>query len=206
MTVKTFVGFNFPENCYAAILDDGIFIVDPGEEINELINFVTENKENIKYILLTHLHFDHIRAVAAIKRICPHAKIVIHALDGNALNDVNYNLSSLFGFSIEKFNPDIICNDNDVINIGNTEIKVMHTPGHTRGSVCYIVNDIIFSGDTLFERSCGRTDFPGGDYLALSSSLQKLKNLSGDFIVYSGHGNPTTLNAERLHNPYIRNH
>lgn len=205
MIIETFVGNDFPENCYAVILNDGIFIVDPGEETKQLLDFVRKNKQNIKYILLTHLHFDHIRAVSEIKNMCPLAKIVIHALDGEMLNDDNYNLSSLFGYSIKKIKPDILCNDGDIINIGDYKIKVIHTPGHTRGSVCYAVNDVIFSGDTLFELSCGRTDFPGGDYLTLANSLEKLKNLDGDFKVYSGHGNPTTLNAERMYNPYIRN-
>lgn len=205
MTIKTFVGFDFPENCYAAILEDGIFIVDPGEPTEELLGFVRENKDSIKYILLTHLHFDHIRATTTIKNICPDAKIAIHALDAEVLNDPHFNLSLLFGFNVELITPDIILKDNDVIDLGSTAVKVMHTPGHSMGSVCYIVNDVIFSGDTLFEGSCGRTDFPGGDYLTLANSLEKLINLSGDFKVYSGHGNSTTLNAERMFNPYIRN-
>ena len=89
--------------------------------------------------------------------------------------------------------------------MGQTEIKVVHTPGHTVGGVCYLVNDAIFSGDTLFSGSCGRIDFPGGDGITLQNSLKRLKSLEGDYRVFPGHKNATTLNNERLYNPYMRN-
>lgn len=205
MIIKAFSGFDFPENCYATICDDGIFLVDPGEFTKELSEFVNLNKSEIKYILLTHMHFDHIRATAKIKEICPLGKIVIHTLDADGLNNPHKNLSTYFGFEIQNIKPDIICNDDDVINLETTVIKVMHTPGHTEGGVCYIVDDIIFTGDTLFEGSCGRTDFVGGSGAQLENSLRKLKNISGDYKIYPGHGNPTTLNNERMFNPFMRN-
>ena len=205
MQIKTFYASQFPENCYAAIFNDGIFLVDPGEFTLELEKFVKENSIKIKYILLTHMHFDHIRGTSAVKKLCPDAKIVIHYLDAEGLSDANLSLAYLFGFEQEKITADVLCEDLDVLTLGLNEIKVIHTPGHTVGGVCYLVNDVIFCGDTIFEGSCGRTDFPGGSWQVLTESLKKLKDLDGDFILYPGHGNSTTLNSERLYNPYMRN-
>lgn len=205
MEIKTFYSVFFPENIYAVECDDGIFLVDPGEFTYELEEYVNKNASNIKYILLTHMHFDHIGATANIKKICPQVKIVIHSLDADGLSDSQKNLANLFGFEIEKITADITCEDFDVIKMGKTEIKVLHTPGHTAGGVCYLVNDAIFSGDTLFAGSCGRIDFPGGDGVVLQNSLKRLKNIEGDYKIFPGHNNATTLNAERLYNPYMRN-
>lgn len=205
MQIKTFCAFQFPQNCYAAIFDDGIFLVDPGEFTQELENFVKVNGADIKYILLTHMHFDHIRATSKVKKLCPKAKIVIHSLDANGLVDSVLSLAYLFGFQQEMLNADILCEDNDILKLGSTEIKVIHTPGHTVGGVCYMVENVIFCGDTVFEGSIGRTDFPGGSFEVLSESLKKLKKIDGDYTLYPGHGNSTTLNAERCNNLYMRN-
>ena len=204
MQIKTFYT-KFPENIYAYICDDGIFIVDPGEFTDELKEFVTNNSEKIKYILLTHNHFDHICGVAEIKKICCNAKTVIPPLDAEGLSNPAKSLAAYFGCEQNKTKADMLLNDGDRINLGNTQIIVMHTPGHSKGSVCYLVDNIIFSGDTLFEGSCGRTDFPDGSDIEITASLKKLKDLSGDYEVYPGHGNKTKLSAERIFNPYMRN-
>lgn len=204
MQIKTFVSVDFPENCYAVHCDDGIFLVDPGEYTAELESYIKENALNIRYIFLTHMHFDHIRATTKIKSECPQAKIVIHSLDAEFINIPQKNLSAYFGFEVEEIIVDIICIDYDKLKMGNTEIQVLHTPGHTPGGACFIVDDAIFSGDTLFEGSCGRTDFPGGDSAIMANSLKKLKNLEGDYWVFPGHGNATTLNNERRYNLYMR--
>ena len=205
MLIKTFYSLDFPQNCYAVENEDGIFLVDPGEYTEKLALYVKQNSSNIKYILLTHLHFDHIRATAKIKNQCPNAKIVMHSLDANEVNNPQINLAAYFGYQIDDISVDVCCEDLQIITTGATNIRVMHTPGHTEGGVCYIVEDVIFSGDTLFEGSCGRTDFPGGDGNILLNSLKKLKYLDGDFKVYPGHGNPTTLSNEKVFNPYMRN-
>ena len=205
MLIKTFYSVKFPENCYAGILNNGIFLVDPGEHNTDLEAFVRQNSSYIKYILLTHMHFDHIGGVAMIKKISPNAKVVIHSLDADGLLDPLKSLAAYFGFEHEKVFADIKCEDGDVLTIGDTEIKVLHTPGHSEGGVCYIVNDVIFCGDTIFESSCGRTDFPGGSSVVLAQSLKKLYDLEGDYILYPGHGNSTTLENERKYNPYMRN-
>ena len=145
-----------------------------------------------------------INATTKIKSECPQAKIVIHSLDAEFINIPQKNLSAYFGFEVEEIIVDIICIDYDKLKMGNTEIQVLHTPGHTPGGACFIVDDAIFSGDTLFEGSCGRTDFPGGDSAIMANSLKKLKNLEGDYWVFPGHGNATTLNNERRYNLYMR--
>lgn len=205
MEIKTFCALEFPENCYAAILSDGIFLVDPGEFTEELADFVKSNSSKIKYILLTHKHFDHIRGTKKVKELCPDAKVVIHNLDADGLCDSFKSLATYFGFEQENVLPDLLCNDGDVIDMGDVKILVMHTPGHSEGGVCYVVKEAIFCGDTIFEGSCGRTDFPGGDWAVLSASLKKLKELSGDYILYPGHGNSTKLSDESINNPYMRN-
>lgn len=204
MLIKTFSAIDFPENCYAVRADSDIFLVDPGEYTSELEAYIKANALKIKYIFLTHMHFDHIRATARIKKQCPNAKIVIHISEALALNDPSKNLSAYFGFEVEEIVADVLCKDLDIIKMGEVEVQVLHTPGHTEGGVCFIVDDILFSGDTLFEGSCGRTDFPGGDSIVLANSLKRLKNLEGDYRVFPGHGNNTTLNCERLFNPFMR--
>lgn len=205
MQIKTLCSVEFPQNCYAVQTNDGMFLVDPGEFTEKLEDFASKNAENIKYILLTHCHFDHIRGVAGVKKICPNAKIVIHSLDADGLGDPAKSLAAYFGFDQEKTSADILCNDGDIIEMGNSHIEVLHTPGHSKGGVCYKLDDVIFCGDTLFAGSIGRTDFPGGSFEVLNESLKRLKTLKGDFALYPGHGEPTKLSAERLYNPYMRN-
>ena len=136
--------------------------------------------------------------------MCPNAKIVVHELDAKGLCDSVLSLAYLFGFQQEKVDPDILCVDNDIIKLENTEIKVIHTPGHTEGCVCYLVDDVIFCGDTIFEGSVGRTDFPGGSFNNLRYSIQsKLYVLPSETVVYPGHGNRTTIEFEKNNNPYV---
>ena len=115
MQIKNFVSTEFPENCYAAILNDGIFLVDPGEYTKELSDFITENAEKIKYILLTHNHFDHIMGVFDVKKCCPNAKIVIHTLDAEGLKDPVISLARYFGFEQKAVGPDLLVNDKDIL-------------------------------------------------------------------------------------------
>jgi len=205
MEIKTFYAIDFPENCYSLNVNGEIALIDPGEFTAELCDFVTENSDSIKYILLTHMHFDHICATADVKKLCPSAKIVIHTADAEGLNNPQKSLAAYFGFNQKQITADILCENDDVLKIGNKDINIMHTPGHSEGGVCYIIDNAIFCGDTIFEGSCGRTDFPGGSGQVLAQSLKKLKALKGDYTLYPGHGNPTTLENERNYNPYMRN-
>lgn len=194
------------ENCYI-VTDKAtglIALVDTGAVSVTLKNFVKQNSDKIKYILLTHGHFDHIGYASKVKEET-NAKVVISKEDESFLCDSNYNLSVMaMGEAVDEVSADIILNDGDKLMLGETEITFMLTPGHTKGSGCYIIDNCIFSGDTLMRLSIGRTDFPTGDISNMEISLKRLANLKGDYNVFSGHGDFTTLNYERQNNPYMR--
>lgn len=180
-------------------------VVDPAEENEHLLGKL--RGKNVKYILLTHGHFDHISGAKAVKELTG-AAAVIHREDEECLSDGD---KSLFLWQYPdgvqpKMTADIITGDGDKIFLGDTEITVMHTPGHTKGGCCYIFEKdrVIFSGDTLFRLSAGRTDFPGGSAREILSSLGRLSCLCGDYRVYPGHDAETTLGYERENNRYMR--
>lgn len=178
-------------------------LVDPGCESSVLTAFLDSlPKGSLKYILLTHGHFDHIGGVNFYKTRY-NAKVVVSEEDEEFLFDPDLNLSSMFSKTLESITADVILSDGEKLSLGNTEFEFMRTPGHTQGSGCYIFEDdkVIFSGDTLFYRSMGRTDFPTGNPLEMIQSLHKLCDLSGDYTVYPGHDMSTTLQGERENNP-----
>ena len=176
-------------------------LVDCNEFNQKMIDMIGDT--DLKYILLTHGHFDHIIGVKSVKEKYG-AQVVISKEDEPMLNSSKLSLAAFCNAPQNNVDADIIVKDGDEITLGKTKIKVMATPGHTSGSVCYIAENCIFSGDTLFYCSCGRTDFPSGSPEQMMSSLQKLKALDGDYKVYTGHNNITTLDFERKNNPYMK--
>lgn len=179
-------------------------VVDPAWYGDALKTAIGNTK--IKYILLTHGHFDHIYGVHGLKEASG-ASVVIHPNDADHLKDPKKSLAE--SNMPQKQTPveaDILVNDGDVLFLGDEKITVMHTPGHTMGSVCYIVESdrVIFSGDTLFCMTAGRTDFFDGSDEKMAESLKKLVALEGDFRVLPGHNRETTLESERKRNWYIR--
>ncbi|MDO5123965.1 MAG: MBL fold metallo-hydrolase [Eubacteriales bacterium] len=195
-------------NCYVVTdkYSGETAVVDPGGVNARLMTILKEiGEENIKYILLTHGHFDHTAGVNAIlEDFSP--QVVICEKEEPFLSDVNLNLADILGcMSFEPIYADITLCEGDSLYLGETEFKLMETPGHTTGSACFIFPEdrVIFSGDTLFYQSMGRTDFPTGSHLDMMKSLKRLKNLSGDYKVYPGHNESTTLEYERISNLYM---
>ena len=185
-------------NCY--ILEDDqtnlAAVIDPGGE-PELIQEALEKKEvEGRYLLLTHGHYDHTTAVPALHRVYPQADIYIHQADANGAG------STLFPLAGEVDDLKLY-DEGDVIRLGDHEIQVLHTPGHSPGSVTLKVEDVLFTGDTLFAGSCGRTDLRGGSYEQIMQSLKRLGELKGDFHVCPGHEATSTLERERRSNPFL---
>ena len=193
-------------NCYL-ITDEATgksAIVDPGGVTDDLDKSIQEIGANsFEYILLTHGHFDHIGGVNYYKGLLK-PQIAIHEKDAVFTENGEVNLGLMYMRTpMPPFKADLLLNDGDVLVLGETRIKLLHTPGHTCGSSCYVVDDILFSGDTLMRLSIGRTDFPTGNYDEIKDSLKKLAALHGDFRVFPGHGEATTLEFERENNPYL---
>lgn len=180
-------------------------IIDAGDCNARLMKLLDDDRiVKIEYILLTHGHFDHINGVAELKKLYPGAKIAIHEADAPMLGDDLLSLAAGFGLSLNgSTQPDIILHDGDSLPLGDLNISVIHTPGHTKGGVTYMVEKSLFTGDTLFYCSVGRTDFPGGSSAVLNDSVCRLFDLAGDFDVYPGHDIETSLEYERHNNMYV---
>lgn len=189
-------------NCY--LLSDetaGVCaLIDPGDEAPRVLDMVARSGCQLQYILLTHGHFDHTTAVRPILEQYPDLPVYINekdVVDGRR-GDMELVFSRLPEHNQRYYH------DGDTLTLGSLTITVLETPGHSKGSVCLVVGDVIFSGDTLFRCSCGRTDFAGGDWREMLRSLGRLGNLPGPYQVYPGHDQPTTLDYERRANPYVR--
>lgn len=202
MQIIEFLPYGFSANCYALIEGGEIALIDVGTATAEVIDFVKKNSNNIKYILLTHDHFDHIGGVEEVLKYC-NAKVCIHKNDASGLVDSNFSLCNMAGVKQPNVAPDITFVGGEELLLGEKKIKVIYTPGHTDGCVCYLIEDVLFSGDTLFFESVGRTDFITGNSIQLQNSLKKIIALKGVAKVYTGHGEPTTLEHERKHNFFI---
>ncbi len=205
MTVKTLSLGDLQTNCYILTDDEtsSAVIIDPGAESEKIIQNISSMSLKVEYIILTHSHFDHTGALDDIKEYT-NAKIVIHKSEEKCISDENLSLSGVFGYSTPKSTADITVSDNDTLPFGNDKLKFIHTPGHTVGSMCILIKDIMFSGDTLFYLSMGRTDFPGGSNAQMRDSLKALSGLSPDIRVYPGHGDSTTIGFEASNNPFMR--
>lgn len=203
MEIKTLVLGILEVNCYLISTEKATVVIDPGFSSAEVMNFLENAKDKERLILLTHAHFDHIGFAEELATIT-NTKIAIGELDAPALQDNNLNLSAPFGAPLSSFSADILLTDNQQINVGDLNFRVIHTPGHTVGGVCYLCGDILFSGDTLFKGSIGRTDFPSGSFKTLKNSIERIYTLPNETVLLSGHGGQTTVLAEKTSNPFVR--
>lgn len=178
-------------------------VVDPGEKSDELIELIEKDGGKLEYVMLTHGHYDHI---GFAKQLADrfNAKIVTGEKENKFLSTPTLNLSVNHNIDLPAFSADILLNDNDSFMLGETEIHYIQTPGHTSGGGCFIFDDTLISGDTLFCESYGRTDLPTGSNSDMYNSILRLKNLSGDYRVIPGHGPISTLDHERKYNPLMR--
>ena len=186
-------------NCY--ILEDekvrAAAIIDPGDEAGRILQVIEDDGVDVKYILLTHGHYDHTTAVPQLHKALPQAEIYIHRADANGAGSQLFPLAGQI--------PDLkFYDEGDTLALGDMTIQVLHTPGHSKGSVTLKVGDVLFCGDTLFAGSCGRTDLAGGSYAEIMASLKKLGQLPGDYHVCPGHDVTSTLERERRSNPFLR--
>ena len=193
-------------NCYI-VWDDSVkqgVIIDPGEDAQTILERIKELGIEIKYILATHGHFDHVGAVAPLKRELK-VEFLAHKDDFFFIED-GENAARRWGFMIEQPpKPDRFIEEGDTIEVGAFELEVLHTPGHSPGGVSFLYTGIVFCGDTLFQGNIGRTDFRMSSFEELAKSIKtRLYTLPDDTVVYTGHGPPTTIGAEKKFNPFVK--
>ena len=183
----------YQTNCYIVWEGKDGIVIDPGYYAGRILDRLKELDVVPLAVVLTHGHFDHVGAVKELAQAydCP-----VYLAEEDTKLPPEYTLGPIACTDFLR--------DADHLSFGPIDMKVLHTPGHTPGSMCLFVGDWIFSGDTLFRDTCGRVDLPGGDYREMYRSLRKLYELEGDYFVYPGHGDATTLERERKLNPYMR--
>ena len=212
MKINHYVVGMVQTNCYIVINDETkeCFIIDPGASGKQLAEKIRQDNLTPVAVLLTHGHFDHAGGAKTLAEEFG-IKIYAHEAEADTLHDPQKNVSWMVGAK-ETYDADVFLQDEEVITLAGFEVKVLHTPGHTEGGCCYYIADerVLFSGDTLFAQSVGRTDFPGGSMSQIVRSIQeKLMtlnepgNLETDIMVYPGHNDPTTIETERMENPYL---
>ena len=188
-------------NCYIVTSDmNHAVIIDPGFDAEAIAAKIRELGAKPKFMLLTHGHFDHIGAVNGLKKTFPEMKSVILAEDEDICLDPGL-ISKEIGVVTK---PDMLFADGDIVKLDDLTFRFMATPGHTKGGACIIVEDKIFSGDTLFSRGYGRTDLYGGSTRDMKMSLKKIGAIEGDYEIYPAHGPHTNLKTEKYANPYLR--
>ena len=179
-------------------------VIDPGGDADKIIKSLEENGYELEYIILTHAHGDHIGGVAELQAITK-APLYIHQDDLYILKDKSKNYSSHMAMPEVELSTENLLQDGTILPLGNESLRIIHTPGHSPGGICVLVDNLLFTGDTLFSNSIGRTDLEGGDYDQLIQSIKnKLFVLEEDILVLPGHGPASRIGIEKLTNRYIK--
>lgn len=193
MEIRPICPFSFGANTYLLTSGTHALVVDPSTSVDSILSAARESGAEIEGILLTHGHFDHVISLDTL-RAAVHIPAYIHENDAEMLTDGEKNASAFFFGSQRAWkSADVKLTDGSTISLGDEQIRVIHTPGHTPGSVCYDCGDFLLTGDTLFSNSIGRCDLWGGDEDLIRKSLSKLRELPMDITIYSGHGAPEKL-------------
>ena len=203
MEIKTFEAGPLSANNYLLTDGDEAVLIDCSEVSQKVLDEL--NGKTLKYILLTHGHFDHVLGINGMREKTG-AKVLVHEADVDRIKESSDIMRSfgVFSSNLQEQKADEFLTEGQVIKFGNTEIKVIFTPGHTQGGVCYIVDDKLFSGDTLFRGSCGRCDLPGGNFHQIKESINNiLFKLDDNTTVYPGHGETTTIGYEKKFNEIV---
>ena len=193
---------SYQTNCYIVWGENAktCAVIDPGYEAERVLDEARNLGLTIEAILLTHGHFDH---VGAVKQLVQATGCQLWMHEGDWSQKKNPTNAFFYPLANCDFTEVQFCEEDEIIHAGGLTFTVMATPGHTWGSVCYRCGDVLFSGDTLFAGSCGRTDLPGGDTATLRQSLQRLRELPDTLAIYPGHGSSSTLGEEKGYNPYL---
>lgn len=185
--------YSFGANTYAIISDGHAIVIDPSVTVGAITSALAEENAVLDAVVLTHGHFDHIVSIDTLRDALG-VKVYIHEDDAEMLTDGSKNAFLTFFGKDRSYKPaDGLLKDRDVISLGSSEIKVIHTPGHSMGSICLLCDDFIVTGDTLFSDTVGRSDLWGGNQAALVSSLERLRSLDPSIMIYAGHGAPERL-------------
>lgn len=202
--IKKFMANTYNTNSYLVTEGQEGVLIDPVADKSYIEELLSENDITLKGVIYTHGHFDHIASANEIYKQFG-CNIYVHESESDMLVKPELNLSVFFGkrFVFEGIDRLILVSGNQDISIGNIKFKILHTPGHTPGCICIIYDDSVFTGDTLFKGSIGRTDFPGGDFDVMKKSLDKLKTLDSSLSFHPGHGESGTIGDEIASNPYM---
>ena len=206
MTVKRYATGALAVNTYL-VYDDTkkAFVVDPGGPDKRLVEDIKNDGLDLEYVILTHGHCDHIGGIQDIRDNFPGVKVIAHEAEKEMLADPGLNTSTMFFGTALSETADIWVKDNDTMKIGNMDLSFIHTPGHSMGGMCILMDNVCFSGDTLFRASVGRSDLQGGDWDTLMNSIKtRLYVLPDDTVVFPGHMGETTIGFEKRYNPFVQ--
>ena len=194
ITIQTISPDSFASNCYLLAKGEDAFVVDPGVSLASIQAALDAQGAVCRGILLTHGHFDHMLSLDELRAAYPDAPVYLHADDAELLSDGEKNAFALFFGQDRVWRPaDHLLLGGEMLPFADEHIKVIHTPGHTQGSVCYLCGDLLITGDTLFDGGYGRCDLYGGDWASLTRTLRRLTELPVTLRIYPGHGPSTTL-------------